>query len=157
MRFCTHCGKEISDDAVICVGCGCAVKSISQEAAVNTDGLLEKLSQRINTNGIIWLVIAVCQILIGIFVNWFVLVVGVLNIVSAIKDMNYSKTIFDNPVGIVRNFERLASPIIVLVYNFFIGGVIGVIGSLYYFIALRGFVMEQKEAFLEIEYNHLSL
>lgn len=156
MRFCTHCGKEIMDDAVICVGCGCAVKSNAAESSVDTDGLLYKLSQRINTNGIIWLVIAICQIIMGILANWLVLVVGVLNIVSAIKDMNYSKTIVDNPVGIVRNFERLTSPIIVLVYNFFIGGVIGVIGSLYYFIALRGFVMEQKEAFLEIEYNHLS-
>lgn len=25
MKFCTKCGKEIMDDAVICVNCGCAV------------------------------------------------------------------------------------------------------------------------------------
>ena len=25
--FCTHCGKEVNDDAVVCVHCGCAVKS----------------------------------------------------------------------------------------------------------------------------------
>ena len=25
--FCKHCGKEINDEAVVCVGCGCAVKS----------------------------------------------------------------------------------------------------------------------------------
>ena len=23
MRFCTHCGSEIMDDAIICAGCGC--------------------------------------------------------------------------------------------------------------------------------------
>ena len=24
--FCSHCGKEIDDDAVVCVHCGCAVR-----------------------------------------------------------------------------------------------------------------------------------
>ncbi len=27
MKFCSKCGKEINDDAVICVGCGCKVES----------------------------------------------------------------------------------------------------------------------------------
>ena len=25
MRFCSKCGKEIMDEAVICPGCGCSV------------------------------------------------------------------------------------------------------------------------------------
>lgn len=25
MKICSHCGKEIMDEAVICVNCGCAV------------------------------------------------------------------------------------------------------------------------------------
>lgn len=25
MKFCSHCGKEIMDEAVICVNCGCSV------------------------------------------------------------------------------------------------------------------------------------
>ena len=25
MKFCTHCGSEVRDDAVICMNCGCAV------------------------------------------------------------------------------------------------------------------------------------
>ena len=24
MKFCSHCGKEIADEAVVCPGCGCA-------------------------------------------------------------------------------------------------------------------------------------
>ena len=27
MKFCSHCGKEIDDNAVICPGCGCPVQS----------------------------------------------------------------------------------------------------------------------------------
>ncbi len=25
MKYCSHCGKEIADEAVVCIGCGCAV------------------------------------------------------------------------------------------------------------------------------------
>ena len=25
MKYCSHCGKEITDEAVVCVGCGCPV------------------------------------------------------------------------------------------------------------------------------------
>jgi len=42
-------------------------------------------------------------------------------------------------------------PIFTLVYNVLVGGVIGVVGSIYYFVALRGFVMENKTSFAEIE------
>lgn len=27
MKFCQHCGKELLDDAVICVGCGCPIEN----------------------------------------------------------------------------------------------------------------------------------
>ena len=27
MKFCSKCGKELIDDAIICTGCGCAVVS----------------------------------------------------------------------------------------------------------------------------------
>ena len=47
--------------------------------------------------------------------------------------------------------EAVICPIITLAYNLVVGGVIGVVGSVYYFIALRGFVMENKEAFLALE------
>ena len=31
MKFCSKCGKELHDDAVVCVGCGCPVSSGSQQ------------------------------------------------------------------------------------------------------------------------------
>ena len=30
MKFCTKCGHQINDDAMICIGCGCMVDSISE-------------------------------------------------------------------------------------------------------------------------------
>jgi hypothetical protein len=31
LKFCTHCGKEIHDQAVVCVHCGCAVAPLPSE------------------------------------------------------------------------------------------------------------------------------
>ena len=155
MKYCTHCGKELLDEAVICVGCGCAVSGHNTQTANNqlVDGpvLLNTLSQRLNTNGIIWLVIGILQILGGIFINWFLLIVGVLNIISSVQDMQYSKTLLENPNGIVAKFEPITGPVITLVYNLVIGGVIGVVGSIYYFFAIRNFVMENKQFFASLD------
>ena len=155
MKYCTHCGKEIMDEAVICVGCGCAVTNQNTQTVAGqpADGatLINTLAQRLNTNGIIWLVIGILQILGGIFLNWFLLIVGVLNIISAVQDMKYSKTLAENPNGIVAKFEPLTGPIITLVYNLVIGGVIGVVGSIYYFVAIRNYVMENKQFFASFD------
>ena len=147
MKYCMHCGKELVDEAVICVGCGCAVEAPGIQPTVNDEALLNTLSQRLKTSGIIWLVIGILQILGGIMIDWFLLIVGVLNIISAIQDMQYSKTMLSNPTGIVAKFEPLTGPIITLIYNLVIGGVIGVIGSLYYFLAIRNYVMKNKQSF----------
>jgi len=151
MKYCTHCGKELFDEAVICVGCGCAVGDKSGIGAGHLFGggtvLLNTLSQRVNTNGIIWLVIGVLQILGGLFINWFLLIVGTLNILSSVQDMQYSKTLQEDPAGIVEKYEPVAGPVITLVYNLVFGGIIGVVGSIYYFVQIRGFVMQNKEAF----------
>ena len=157
MKYCTHCGKELLDEAVICVGCGCGC-AVSREntqmtnnQSVNGTILLNTLSQRLNTNGIIWLVIGILQILGGIFINWFLLIVGVLNIISSVQDMQYSKALLENPPGIVAKFEPITGPIITLVYNLVIGGVIGVVGSIYYFVAIRNYVMENKQFFASLD------
>ena len=155
MKYCTHCGKELLDEAVICVGCGCAVSrentQTTNKQSVNGTGLLNTLSQRLNTNGIIWLVIGILQIFGGIFINWFLLIVGALNIISSIQDMQYSKALLKNPKGIIAKFEPLTGPIITLIYNLVIGGVIGVVGSIYYFVAIRNYVMENKQFFASFD------
>lgn len=152
MKYCQKCGKEIMDEAVICISCGCSVLPAAHiQQAVEPNALLQKLSQRLHTNAIIWLVIGILQILSGIAFNWVVLIVGVLNIISSVKDMNYSKEVLRNSSGIVANFTPVAGPIIVLIYNLLIGGIIGVIGSIYYFVGLRGFVLENRTAFEQME------
>ena len=162
MKYCTHCGKELLDEAVVCVGCGCAVNSQTapsvESFAVDDASLLNTLSQRLNINGIIWLVIGILQVLGGIFMEgWFMLIVGALNIISSIQDMQYSKELLKNPKGIVAKFEPLTGPIITLIYNLVIGGVIGVIGSIYYFVAIRNYIMENKPFFASLDEENTPL
>ena len=150
--FCRNCGNEIVDSASFCGNCGACISDSNSNMNNNQSKLLlTQLSERLNTNAIIWLVIGVLQILGGIFIDCFLLIVGVLNIISSVQDMNYSKTLSQNSTGIVAKFEPLTVPIITLVYNLVIGGVIGVIGSIYYFFAIRNFVLENKEAFESLD------
>lgn len=144
MKFCAHCGKELFDEAVVCPGCGCSTGTAPVQTK-RTD-LIRKLSEKVKTNAIIWLVIGILQVLAGVFGGWFVLIVGVLNIVSSVQDMNYSKALPENPTGIVQKFEPLTGPIITLCYNLVLGGIVGVVGSIYYFVGIRSFVMENREA-----------
>ena len=65
--------------------------------------------------------------------------------------MQYSKTVNEKPAGIMAKFEPLVGPIITLVYNLVFGGVIGVAGSIYYFAAIRSFVMENKVFFASLD------
>ena len=37
MKFCSHCGKELLDDAVICIGCGCSVDGAANNPITKAD------------------------------------------------------------------------------------------------------------------------
>lgn len=145
MKYCTYCGNELHDEAVVCPSCGCPVEGSIKTPA--SDKLLRELSGKVKTNGVIWICIAGVQILLGIFALWYLLIVGVLNLISGISSISYSSEVLKRPCGIVKKFEPLAGPIVVLIYNLIFGGVIGVVGSVYYLVAIRNFVVVNREAF----------
>ena len=159
MKYCRYCGTKLNDDANFCSRCAKPTSQAQKEPhktqtttkTHSNQELINTLSSRLNMCGIIWIVVASLQILIGLCGAWFTLIVGVLNIISAIKDIQSSKNILTNPNGIVAAHEPLTNPIIVLVYNILIGGIFGVAGSIYYLIFVRGFIMENKAQFLAME------
>ena len=163
MKYCYHCGNILIDEANFCTSCGCAQAGgrQTQQHSSPTQGssdatLLSTLSVRIKTNGIIWIVIGAIQILLGTFINLFISVIGALNLVSAFGDINYSSRILQNPVGIVSNAQPLVRPIITLAYNFIAGGIIGVAGSIYYLVAVRGFILVNQAYFLSLESTNIN-
>ena len=158
-KYCMNCGNEVHEKAVICVKCGCAIPRTAPTPNQQTtttecsNSILTTIAQRIKTDGIIWCVIGAVQILMGLL-SPFTFVIGILNIASGYSDITYSQKVVTDPMGIVARMKPLVMPIITLAYNLFIGGVIGVIGSIYYFVAVRGYVLEHEQEFLEIENIH---
>ncbi len=150
--YCIHCGKEIVANAAVCINCGCAVSStpIAQNG-MSSNELVNELSKRVKIDAIIWFCIAGLQIIVGITYNWILLIPGVLNIICACMDLKYSKDVIINQSGIIKKYEPIVAPVITAVYNLIIGGVIGVAGSVYYFVALRQFVLNNRQAFEALE------
>ena len=138
MKFCRNCGYGMGEEWTQCSNCG----SVMDNNNTMSDDKLKELSNRIKINGIIWFIIGVIQCCTAVFS-----IVGVINIISAIRDLKTSKTVFTYRVGLVQAYKPLLAPAIVFVYNLIFGGVIGVVGSLYYFFGIRGYVMDNADYF----------
>lgn len=152
--FCRNCGKEIIDDASHCTECGVEIVSNPNVRSVSSNpqnSLINELISKIKINAIIWIAVAAVQIILGLLISWMFLIIGVLNIISAIHDMQYINTISSKPIGIIKKYKPITEPIITLVYNLLFGGVIGIAGSLYYLLAIRTFVINNEQAFNQIE------
>lgn len=180
MKYCVHCGKELLDEAVICPGCGCETGYQRLAPTQKVDYRVEELSRKIRTYGIFWIVIASFQILFFLILLvlsqlpvfrqssqsfWFVGIIGVLNLISAIKDVRYSGMIQRDPSGIVRKFEPLAGAVVELIWNAgvalgglidggLLSGLICGVGaglSIYYLAGIRGFVMRNRKVYEEYD------
>lgn len=170
--FCSKCGKEISDGTSFCPHCGHlqtgGVKP--KVSAAPTQNILTGLASKIKMEAYAWIGVAVIQVIIGIYNisvgldlnSWgldgstniiagiVVMAVAAMNGYTSYKDINYSKEIFNNPVGIVAKYKPINSVIITLVYNLVLGGVIGVVGSIFGFIT-RNYVIVNEQEFLALE------
>lgn len=65
MKYCSHCGKEVYDNAVICTNCGCSIESANNSPApvgqLKTNrGLVKFILLSIITFGIYGLVVMSC-------------------------------------------------------------------------------------------------
>lgn len=138
-----------------------------------TSNLLQRLSDKVHTNAIIWLVIASLQVIIGFFnlaigialvldydygttniiTGIFVLIVAAMNYFVASRDVKYSKTILNQPTGIVARFAPIGGYIGTLIYNILFGGIIGIAGSIYG-LFIRNFVISNSQYFENIEQQY---
>lgn len=99
--FCTKCGKEILDDAVICIHCGCSTQN---EPAANQSG-------------------SIGMAILGFFIPLAGLIIWLVN-----KD---SKPAMAKSAGTGALIGVIVSVVLVLFYSIFIGSMIGSMMSYY--------------------------
>lgn len=83
MKYCSHCGAEVNDDAVVCVNCGCSLEKEKEESSIW--GILSIVFGALGGwLGIVFGIIGLCtykeqsnrkkcKIGIGLFFGWVVL------------------------------------------------------------------------------------
>lgn len=164
-KFCENCGSELVEGNKFCPSCGADVYNKSSDNVNNVMNspekvrkLITQLSQKNQTNAIIWGALGVVQIIIamctityyGFATGIWTLVVGILNVYSGYKDFTYSKELLKKPVAIISRYESATPIAIALIYNLIFGGIIGIAGSLYE-ISIRNFVLNNKTEFEQAE------
>ena len=164
-KFCENCGSEWVEGNKFCPSCGADVYNKSSDNVNNVINspekvrkLITQLSQKNQTNAIIWGALGVVQIIIamctityyGFATGIWTLVVGILNVYSGYKDFTYSKELLKKPVAIISRYESATPIVIALIYNLIFGGIIGIAGSLYE-ISIRNFVLNNKTEFEQAE------
>ena len=175
MAFCPKCGKKVADGSRFCPGCGHAVGAQFAQSSTYQQSLnaLQQLSSKVKINAIIWIVVASLQVIIGayniivgcaliadydegmvnIITGIFVLIVAVMNYISASRDNKYSKEILNKPVVIFSKYSPIGAYIGNMIYNLLFGGIIGVAGSIYE-LYIRNFVISNKNLFDNIEFQY---
>lgn len=79
MKFCSKCGKELDDAAVVCMGCGCAVPAANAPAAnaAPAPTVTVKSSKASLVLGIVGIIVAWLFALAGHIVSIIGIVLGV--------------------------------------------------------------------------------
>ena len=108
--YCRKCGKEIDDEAVVCIGCGCAV----EETKVNKEDNEPKTGM---------------GVLMGLFLGIIGLIIGL----CLYKPDTIARKTFMKAWGITFGICAAVSVIIYVVY-FFI--VLGLMGGMYSMLIL---------------------
>lgn len=116
--------------------------------ANNTHKQLAKtLSEREQLSAILWLIIGIIQV-----ISCAGVVCGVWNIYCAYCRFKQSKAVLTPYPGLVQSYDKWMTNIIIsIVINVILGGVIGVAAAIFDMIGIRGYVLENKQAFEEME------
>ena len=105
--------------------------------------VVKTLSEREKLSATIWLIIGILQCCAFS-------PVGIWNIYCATQGFKKAKNVLNPWQGIVASYDsQLTYIIIILIINLFFGWGFGVIGALYDLIAIRGYVLENKQLFEE--------
>ena len=73
MKYCTHCGKELLDEAVVCSGCGCPVNAdgVNNSSEELDETKIQKYKIK-NKKTVIMAIAAICVAVALVFASIFI-------------------------------------------------------------------------------------
>lgn len=98
MRYCAHCGKEIADEAVICLNCGCATQKRAQVIAPQSTLPAVTLVEETEPQLAVWA--KICGI-VSFFFGWFALGITAIVLAQMSKDETQKQMCPSAMVGFV--------------------------------------------------------
>ena len=156
---CNNCGYSASAGDQNCKNCGEPLPVATETRSDGNRNLTLPnettgwLSRRVQANGTVWLLIAIYQILVGISLivvgyGFVMIACGIWNIIQSAKDFKFAKQIrvcdnIDQARSIVQVIDHSKNSTIAFLFlNLFLGGVLGIIGCIFW-LALRSKVLDR--------------
>lgn len=134
MKYCSHCGKELLDEAVICLNCGCKSLVVNTASSSHQISVQDKVTEP---------KLAIWSKIIGItsfFIGWFAFGIIAMILAHLSKKETRGKMCSSARVGFVCGVVSTALSLLIIF------GIIGVLISLY--VSFIG-VLESFMTFLE--------
>lgn len=164
--YCSKCGKFNYSQNIRCMECGTPLFNPENNSNTNNSDnktkdyerdlqiecqrrfILNEIASKEKISGILWIIIACLQILLGLEINLDFIFIGVYNIIIGILRLNLANKIrADKVPDIIKKYnEAIISSIIFGFINFFGGGIIGV-AAVGYDIYVRNYVLKNKKIF----------
>ena len=66
MKFCTKCGTQLVDEAIVCTGCGCAVATLPSQSAETSVAVAQRTETGTTTAAKIFMIIG--TIIMGLYI-----------------------------------------------------------------------------------------
>lgn len=134
---------------------GLASEMMQEETLVFPNRITDNISVMVTISAIIWLLIAIYQILIGLVFLIFgvgiaTIACGVWNIYACIKNFKHARYVkncssaFEGRQIVYSYQDSLGNTILFLVINLVLGGGLGVVGAIFDLI-LRSYVLSHKK------------
>ena len=141
-KKCPYCQEYINIRAKKCKHCGEWLIPKENSKAYREE-IIKKIANFQHIANIIWLVIAILQIL-----SIILIIAGIWNLIAIISKWKLPKRILERDVFLPSEYESITGLIIILVVNLLLGGVLGVVlvGFDFY---IRGLVLDNRNLFTE--------
>lgn len=107
--------------------------------------VLRIIANKEQTSGIIWFIIGILQVIVGLCGLWTAILIGGWNIFWGSSRIGNAKDIENRQDTLVRDYDSsLATCIIFILLNIFIGGLLGVVGAIYDLFT-RNYVLQNQD------------